>query len=73
MGFDIYGRKPRSKAGEHFRSSISRWHPLAAFVREHASIPESDAYEKESLSARREQESKESTMLQASSSLPNGG
>ena len=32
MGFDVYGEKPKSKTGIHFRNNIWWWHPLWYYV-----------------------------------------
>jgi hypothetical protein len=34
MGMDVYGKEPRSPAGEYFRNSIWSWRPLLRYVRE---------------------------------------
>jgi hypothetical protein len=31
MGVDIYGKKPRSPAGEYFRTNWTGWRPIAEF------------------------------------------
>lgn len=32
MGFDIYGRRAKSKRGEYFRNNVWWWRPLAHYV-----------------------------------------
>jgi len=32
MGMDVYGKSPRTKEGEYFRSSVWSWRPLAIYV-----------------------------------------
>jgi len=44
MGFDIYGRAPRSAHGEYFRNAVWDWHPLADYVLEHVTIRENDPF-----------------------------
>jgi hypothetical protein len=31
MGMDVFGNKPNSEAGEHFRCNVWGWHPLAKY------------------------------------------
>lgn len=45
MGFDVFGCRARSKAGEYFRNNVWWWRPLADYVLEHVDIPENDATE----------------------------
>jgi hypothetical protein len=45
MGFDVYGRAPRSKKGEYFRNNVWWWRPLADYVLYRVDIPESDSVE----------------------------
>jgi len=32
MGMDVYGKAPRSKAGEYFRNNCWHWRPLADYI-----------------------------------------
>lgn len=32
MGMDVYGRKPKSKAGEYFRANVWAWRPIHALI-----------------------------------------
>jgi len=34
MGFDLYGRKPKSKSGKYFRSALWEWPVLHALISE---------------------------------------
>jgi hypothetical protein len=34
MGMDVYGRNPRSEAGEYFRATIWSWPPIHALIAE---------------------------------------
>ena len=41
MGMDVYGKKPKSEAGEYFRRNVWGWHPLWDYVEEnHPEIAE---------------------------------
>jgi|TARA_R110000782_G_scaffold41292_1_gene94824 hypothetical protein len=37
MGMDVYGKNPKSEAGEYFRRNIWGWHPLWSYVEENHS------------------------------------
>jgi hypothetical protein len=32
MGMDVYGRNPRSQAGEYFRANVWSWRPIHALI-----------------------------------------
>jgi hypothetical protein len=42
MGFDVYGKAPRSERGEYFRNNVWYWRPLATYVLDNVSIPEAN-------------------------------
>lgn len=42
MGMDVYGKKPKSEAGEYFRNNVWWWHPLWSYCQDIAPALTSD-------------------------------
>lgn len=39
MGYDVYGRHPKSPEGEYFRASVWSWPPILSLIRATGTLP----------------------------------